>query len=231
MDRQYIREHQVIERYLKRELTADEEKDFEETYLGDPDLLDEIELVERLRDGLKELKASGGVAPRRGAWFRTLATPQYAAAASMLLAASLVVSGALYVQNLALRQGQNLVANGGITRIVPLVGIRGGSEIVVEAPDASELAVLLVDPGFTRHDSYRAVVSRRSNETLTEIWAADGLAADFQDQIAISMPSRLLTPGDYEIAIAGRMKDWPAGRGPEPVEQVAVKIVPRAAPR
>src|SRR5262252_7885366 len=126
MDRQYIREHQVIERYLKGELTAEEETEFEEAYLGDPDLLDEIELVERLQGGLKKLKASGGVARHRGAWFRGLATPQYAAAASALLALSLVVSSALYVQNLALRQGQGLVANGAVTRIVPLLGVRGG---------------------------------------------------------------------------------------------------------
>ena len=228
MDRQYIREHQVIERYLKGELTAEEEAEFEEAYVGDPDLLDEIELVERLQDGLKKLKASGGVAPRRGALLRAFVTPQYAAAASMLLVVSLVASGTLYFENLALKRGQNLVANGAITRIVPLVGVRGGSEIVVEAPDASELAVLLVDPGFTRHDRYRAVVARRSGGASTEIWAVDGLAADYEEQLAITMPGRLLTPGDYEIAIAGRMKDWPTGRPAEPVEQVAVKIVPRA---
>jgi hypothetical protein len=231
MDRQYIRDHQVIERYLKGELTADEEQDFEEAYLSNQDLLDEIELVERLQDGLKKLKASGGVAPRTGTWLRAFATPQYAAAASMLFAVSLLVSGALYVQNLALRQGQSLVANGGITRILPLVSVRGAGEIVVEAPDASEIAVLLVDPGVTRHDSYRVVVSRRAGGAASELWARDGLVADYEEQIAITLPSRLLTPGDYEIAIAGRMKDWPAGRGPEPVEQLTVKVVARAAQR
>ena len=60
MDRRYIRDNQVIERYLKGTLTADEERAFEELYLGDPDLLDEIQLVERLGQGLKDLGATDG---------------------------------------------------------------------------------------------------------------------------------------------------------------------------
>ena len=38
MDRQYIRDHQVIERYLSGALTADEEQAFEEAYLGDAEI-------------------------------------------------------------------------------------------------------------------------------------------------------------------------------------------------
>ena len=62
MDRRYIRDNQVIERYLKGTLTADEERAFEELYLGDPDLLDEIELV----DGLARLRMSGPPAESNG---------------------------------------------------------------------------------------------------------------------------------------------------------------------
>ena len=38
MDRQYIRDTQVIERYLQGRLTAAEEQAFEEAYLADPEL-------------------------------------------------------------------------------------------------------------------------------------------------------------------------------------------------
>jgi hypothetical protein len=230
MDRHYIRDHQVIERYLKGELSPAEEQDFEETYLADQALLDEIELVERLGGGLKQLKTRGEIAPSRTAgWFRVFASPQFAAAASVLLVVSLVFSAALYRDNLSLRQAQSLVAGGGVTRLLPLVSVRGSPEIEIEAPDANELAVLLVDPGFTKHDTYRAVVSRSGAQGSTAIWSAAGLVAEYEDQVAIGMPGRLLTPGDYTIAIEGRMKDWPAARASEPVEQLTVKIVPRAA--
>ena len=53
MDRQYIRDNQVIERYLQGRLTADEETAFEEAYIGDPDLFQELRAAELLRRGLE----------------------------------------------------------------------------------------------------------------------------------------------------------------------------------
>ena len=50
MDRQYIRDHAVIERYLSGALTAEEERAFEEAYLGDQELLDQLQAAERLRE-------------------------------------------------------------------------------------------------------------------------------------------------------------------------------------
>ena len=229
MDRHYIRDHQVIERYLKGELSAAEEQDFEETYLADQALLDEIQLVERLGTGLKRLQATGGIAaPRAASRLRFFASPQFAAAASVLLVVSLVFSAALYRDNLSLRQ--DLVAGDGLTRLLPVVRVRGGaSDIEIEAPDANEHAVLLVDPGFTKHDLYRAVISRREGERSTAIFKREGLVTEYEDSLAIGMPGRLLTPGDYEITIEGRMKDWPAAQASDPVETLKVKIVPRVA--
>src|SRR5262245_50835352 len=237
MDRQYIRDHQVIERYLKGELSADEEQAFEEAYLADQELLDEIELVERLGDGLKRVKASGGIAaPRAAGRLRVFfASPQFAAAASVLLVVSLVFSGAMYRENQSLRPGGGLVAGGGGTRVLPLIAatarvlplipVRGGPEIVVEAPDASELTVLLVDPGFTPHDRYSAVISRRGDATPVQVWASDNLVVSYEDQLAIAVPGQLLTPGSYTIDISGRMNDWPAARASEAVQQLVVKVV------
>jgi hypothetical protein len=232
MDRQYIREHQVIERYLKGQLSSTEEQEFEEAYLADQELLDELELVERLGDGLKRHGTSAALAPRRSApWLRTLASPQLAAAASILFVVSLVFTGALYRENLSLRQGQGLTANGGVTRLLPIVGVRGASGIEVEAPGPNEAAVLLVDPGATSHDVYRAVVSRRTEHGATPVWTVDGLTVGYEDQVAVGMPGKLLTPGEYEIVVEGRMKDWPASRASEVAQRLAFKIIPKAAQR
>jgi len=233
MDRQYIRDHQLIERYLKGQLSAAEEQELEEAYLANPELLDEIELVERLADGLKQVKASGAIAPRRGtAWFRALGSPQLAAAASVLLVVSLVLTGALYRENLSLRH--DLTAGGGtarglpvgsLTRLMPLLAVRGASQITLEAPDPNELAVLLVDPGVTPHDLYRVTVSRREGQSSTAILTVDDAVVGYEEQLAIGMPGRLLTPGDYEIVVTGRMKDWPAARDSDAVERLTVNVV------
>jgi len=91
--------------------------------------------------------------------------------------------------------------------------------------------VLLVDPGAAPHDVYRAVVSRREPQGTAAIWTAEGLTVGYEDQLAILVPGRLLVPGNYEILVEGRMKDWPVARGSEVVQRLAVKIVPRAAQR
>jgi hypothetical protein len=223
MDRQYIRDHQIIERYLRGTLAPDDERAFEEAYVGDPDLLDEIELVERLGEGIKDL----GRSPIKrhsagGAWLRPLASPQWAAAASVLLVVTLVLSGTLYRENENLRG--LLAGSPTTTRLLPVITVRGDPESVLEAPCETDWAVLLVDPGFTAHDTYRAVVSRRSEQGSTEIWSAAGLTPDYQDQLALGMQGRLLTPGEYDIEITGRMRDWPPERASEPVTSNRVRI-------
>jgi len=225
MDRQYIREHQVIERYLRGALTPDEEQAFEEAYIGDPKLLDEIELVERLQKGIQDLGEAGGIqrplvqGKRSGLLFGR----QWAMAASLLFVVSLAVTGGLYRENAALREGQILSA-GVNTRLLPVLTLRGDPETTLEAPAEDDWAVLLVDPGFTQHDSYRAVVTRISAQQSAEVWSVGGLEPEYQDQLAIGLPGRLLMPGQYEIAITGRMNDWPADRA-EPVSQIPLRIV------
>ena len=59
------------------------------------------------------------------------------------------------------------------------------------------------------YDSYRAVLSRRSERGPAEIWSADGLTPEYQDQLAFGMPGSLLPPGEYELELAGRMATGP----------------------
>lgn len=225
MDREYIREHQVIERYLRGTLSPDEERAFEEAYVGNPELLDEIELVERLQQGVKDLGAAGAIERPTGGGTRPnwLFSKQWAMAASLLLVVSLAITGGLYRENASLREGP-LLSAGVTTRLLPVLTLRGAPETVLEAPEADDWAVLLVDPGFTEHDSYRAVVTRVSGQQPAEIWSVSGLEPEYQDQLAIGLPGRLLMPGEYEIAITGRMSDWAADRA-EPVSQIPLRIV------
>src|SRR5262245_41628226 len=121
MDRQYIRDNDVIERYLKGALTADEETDFEESYLGDAELLNEIEAAERLRDGIKRLDAAGGLARSRPRFGQMLASPRYAMAATVLLAVSLGFSSVFYNENQVLREQASQAPL--ITRFVALESV------------------------------------------------------------------------------------------------------------
>jgi len=212
MDREYIRDHQIIERYLRRTLSPDEEARFEEAYLADPDLLDEIELVERLQQGLQ--------GRARPSWRAVLTSPQYAAAASVLFAATLAISGMLYRENLTLRDSQGPAA----VTIMPLDATRGVEPVVIRAPANGEWLVLWLDAGAPEYDSYRVVVRASSADGSGEVVRRDGLVSGYEARIPFAVTRDTLAPGDYEIELEGRFSEWPASREFAPVSTTAVRI-------
>src|SRR5258706_16090556 len=142
MARQHIRESEIIERYLQGKLGAAEEQAFEEAYLGDPELLAELEAAERLRDGLKDFhEAARGVrTPPRSPWLDLAASPRFGIAASVVAAAALVASSALFVQNRGIERAVTApLAAASSMRLLPLVSVRGaGDSNVIGTPAANE---------------------------------------------------------------------------------------------
>jgi hypothetical protein len=225
MDRQYIRDNQVIERYLSGALTADEEQDFEEAYLGDAELLSEIEAAERLRSGIKELDSAGKLGRSRRGWGQSLASPRYAMAATVLLAVSVGFSSVLYNENRVLREGTSSTALS--TRFVALETVRGGNTPEVEAPGQDESIVLLLDAGVVAYDTYRAVITRRDGERSEQVWSRADLTPQLNGTtIPVSLQRRVLPPGTYEAKVDGRMNDWTAERF-EQVNSISFVVVPR----
>jgi hypothetical protein len=221
MDRQYIRDNQIIERYLQGRLTADEETAFEEAYIGDPDLFQELKAASLLRRGLElhEADESAGASSTP----RAANAPRYALAASLVAGIALASSAYLFVENSALR-GESAAA--GVTagaRVVPLLAVRGGDPNRIEAIDANDWTVLLLDP-FVPYDLYGATLVRRGGGTGTELVAVDGLTPSYESQLAVVVPSRLLTPGDYEVALTGRMRDWPEQRASDDLGRTALTV-------
>ncbi len=224
MDRHYIRDNQVIERYLQGKLTADEEARFEEAYLGDAELLKELEAADLLRRGIKAESAEqrGTRRPSAGDT-RAAAAPRYALAASLVAGIALASSVYLYGENRALRAETAAAVTPG-ARLVPLVSVRGGDPNVVEAAATNDWTVLLVDPGFTPYDRYRAALVRRDAAAAEELLSVDDLAPSYEGLLAVVVPSRLLTAGDYEIVLSGRMRDWPAQRAADDLGRTALTV-------
>jgi hypothetical protein len=224
MDRQQIRDTLVIERYLQGKLSAEEEQAFEETYLADAEVLNDLVLTEQLREGLADTggEHSGFAAPaaREPGWF---GSPRYALAASIVAAFGLVSSGWLYVQNEDFRSGAQRTATN--TRLLPLVTVRGANVNTLEVPPAGELTVLLLDPGYTEHDQFRARLIRTDGGAATEVLRADELTATYEGLVALSLPQGMLTAGAYEIELDARERDWPAGRDFEPLTRTPLTVV------
>ncbi|HMB72778.1 MAG TPA: hypothetical protein VKQ06_04355 [Gammaproteobacteria bacterium] len=205
MNREHIQDQQVIERYLSGQLSADEEQAFEEYFMTDPEVLEQLQVAERLRQGLQALSDAGELTRNRGpaGWPRVFTSPVYAAAASVVAVVALAFSGMTYRENLSLSGGPQLADNPVATRLIPLITVRSGSDADVTVTDDDQWTVLLVDAGFTPYDDYRATVTRTGGGAAEQIWQLSGLMPTYDERIAVGLPGRLLIPGDYEILLEG----------------------------
>ena len=201
MDRETVKARQLIERYLQGQLSDEETEAFETFYLSDPATLAELEHAERLQQELKGMAADGEL-PRPvvaggGGLFRS---PQFAAAASVLLVFSLGLSGLLYQQVRELRNG---LAD---ARLVPLVAVRGDAAEInsLQVTERSGTIVLLVDPGPKTFAGFQVIVTRGPGDL---IWERGGLRPGYLDLLAIGIPARVLTPGDYEVLVQGEQPE------------------------
>jgi hypothetical protein len=154
-----------------------------------------------------------------------LASPRYAAAASVVLAVSLGFSAMLYRENRSLREDA-FPETSLITRLVALDAVRGDNVVEIAAPEDDELMVLLLDAPLAAYDTYRAALTRRDGDRSEEVWNRDDLAPQLGGSITIGVPGRILRPGTYEAVVGGRMNEWPADRFDE-ISRIRLTVLPR----
>ena len=219
MDMKHIEKGLLVERYLLGDLSPEEEAEFEEAMIASPELLDQLEAADRLRGGLKDLNAVEGI-PGTGRHLgakgmsggvgSVFSSPRFAMAASALLAVSVVFSAAMYRQNQSLETA--LASNGSVpTQVQALYTVRsatGDEPVNVVTPAPGGQVVLLVDPGFEPYDAYRGTLLRLDGGSTAEsLHELEGLQPGYEEMLAVALPSRLLTPGRYEILVEGRSVD------------------------
>lgn len=197
MDRNYVSDNQIVDRYLRDDLTDEERVAFEEFYLSDQETLAELELAEKLKLGLQECAAQGLLEREvRPGWLRRVVTsPQWAAAATILLVFSLGYSGFLQRQ----LQTDTIVAG---TQLVPLIATRGAESARVSPGDPDNWVVLLVDPGFESYDDYRATIVDIGSGDI--VWEVAGLQPGYEDLLAVGVAGSVLQPGQYELNVEAR---------------------------
>lgn len=203
MDRNYIDLHLVVDRYLQDILSEGEKAEFEERLVWDQALIDELDLAERLRDGLREATGEYSYTLRTdsigiGDWLPNLfSIPQYAAAASFVLAVTLTASVLLNPFGPG-RDSDEFDATP--TEIVPLLVVRGATSSPVVFNADSRL-VLLVDV-MGAHDSYRVTV-RQDVAGAEAFWTQDDMLPTYLDSLAVSMPGSMLRAGRHVLTVEG----------------------------
>jgi hypothetical protein len=203
MDRNYIEQHLLVDRYVQGSLEGSELDEFEERLVWDESLIDEVQLAEHLRDALRAASVARSGVDRAPGFDLVamvsgfLAVPRFAAAASFLLAVILTV-GVLMSPLMYLRDQAGTSAHQ--TDIVPLFTTRSG-DVMEVAVDPDHWTVLLVDVTGD-YPAYRVTV-RRDDPGADPIWMQDDLTPTYPESLAVGMPGSVLAAGRYVLTIEG----------------------------
>jgi hypothetical protein len=202
MNREYISQHNVVERYLSGRLTEVELAAFEERCLWDHEVLDELEVAERLREGLLDLGETQAPAAGRGPLARWLLSPQWAAAASVMLVVSLAITGGLLFT-----QSPGPDAGFATARVYAIEMTRSAGEpaALVRVDPADQWVVLVIYPDLERHDRFQAGLYRAGEARA--VWQAGDILPGTADSLAVTLPARLLEPGMYRLQVDGLPAD------------------------
>ncbi len=213
MDRQYVIDHSVVDRYLAGKLADDELTAFEEHCLWCQETLDDLELTDKFRQGLADAataddRFSGDLIedqPRSFQLPQFMQTPVYAAAATALLAVSVTTSAVLFLNQDTSTDGLASM------QVYQLETLRSGSSDpanTVHIGESVESVVLIVYPEFGAYEHYRASVLPIDAEIV--VWQDDDISVG-TDTLALVLPTELLQPGDYRVRVEGLMSsDEPA---------------------
>lgn len=236
MDRAFIEKHQVVERYLAGKLPFKAVQDFERFCRDNPELLDEIELPERLNAGMRLLEASGRPpappgpaeqAPARVQWWRRIEFTAALAALGVVLLISLWVLGIKYAERGdAIAALEQRVESGSLlapsrTRTINVTPTRvptSRAALTLQLKETAELVELLVNVSATRHNAYRVTIDKKDQARAGTI---HNLLRDSNGNLRLIFNSSALRPGDYRVAIEG----LPFRGSPVAVGWLTVRVV------
>lgn len=209
MYKSYIEKHLLVDRYLSDSLDDVEKAAFEERLCWDRELLDEVGLAEQLRDAMRESAATGkldsddtraGLGP---AIVNLFAVPQYAAAASFLVAVGLTATVLMNSPG-DVRESLNYDGWGAETVLetvsYQLFSVRGSGEQELEI-EKNTWTVLEVD-AMESCSRYRTMLTRTDNGENSSRRQLT-LKPNFHQVLAIGVPTDNLEVGRYELQIEG----------------------------
>lgn len=214
MDRRYIEENQIIDRYLMNKLADEEMETFEQLFLEDPELVQEIEFRKRFIRGIRKAERTGllqsGDDESSSIWqWLPVMRPPFPAVAAVSAAILLMLAVLQYNQITRLQsvneeqasQISQLMAPQANTLLVPLGRTRGMTSrdepvVRVHLSSAVEQVILALDIELLSFDNYRLSLDR---EGAGQLWSVESDSAP----PAVVLPAGLLIPGDYFLQVYG----------------------------
>jgi hypothetical protein len=213
MDRAFIENNQILERYLTGKLPFKGAQDFEQYCREHPEVLDEVKFGERVNAGLRLLEAAGRPVDwqePKPAWWRRWETT----AALGIVCLGLTIW--LYVlsdkqadakkQIAALQQSAQegpLLAPNEVQTIAlsPDRNGPGGPPLAtIHTRNPPSLVEMRLNVSYAKQTTFRITLSKKDD---TRIGTAYNLLRDSNGELRLSFNSSALHPGEYKLAIVG----------------------------
>ena len=192
--------HETIDRYLANRLNDAERELVETRIVGDPDFRHEVELTQALRDGLRELQKQGEVAPllrpRTWMWRRS---PM--AIAASVLALAVGVGALLFLGRPGNRPAALVVAS---LQFEHARGAAAAPDVTWQRAESPTLLEMRFDVGLQPAPSYSILIERTGPGADATVFTAASVGIGLDGQLALSINSALLEPGDYRIQLLPR---------------------------
>jgi hypothetical protein len=198
MDHSRIEEHNLIDRYVRGTLLADERAAFEEHFVDCAACQDQIDVAKSLRlavrESVAETRASSG-------W-------RWTAIAACACLGIALAAGSMFLFERQSARSELASLRFSLERPPVVFGLslsRDASEPrTVTIPAEPRWVVFLAEIDATRYSRYRAaVVGGRGEET----WSKEGIEANSPDSISVPIPSAALHPGTYTLVVSGQQPE------------------------
>jgi hypothetical protein len=184
MTKHHIQENDIVMKYLRGELSIDQQIEFEQFYLDDPETLDQLEAASALKMHLPRQTS-----PKAGRWF-SLPT--------MVCSAAGVLLGIALILPFQIGQGPAVQPN---IRTIVIDTNRGAESVVrIDRRPGEELIILRL-PVATAEEDLTLLFSRNGEK----IMETTGLSSDYLGDVLLAVPVAVF--GEAAILLTLRRAD------------------------
>ncbi len=232
MDRQFIAQNNIVERYLSGRLPPRGAQEFERYCREHPHLIEELRLGDHLHAALRLLEVGGQAPPweeKPRRWWERLPLLIGACGLCALFAVlSMVNGGRLSAQErkaAALEQqiaGQPLdpVESTSVVQLFPSRTAPSQQSLATIGGGAAELADLRIDLSWSKFKAFNVTIDRVNQGRVAVL---HNLLRDSNGNVRIELNSSALGPGDYRMTIDGLT--WSGA--PVPQAWATITVAPR----
>ena len=236
MDREFIDQHQIVERYLLGKLPPRGVADFERVIRENPALIDQTGLSERVHRAVRLIEVSGqpelwAEKPRR-LWEKPVFVATLGGALLIALIGVAVFSSRLSdaesriqkLERVALERPIDPVSSRRVLTVVPSRTGPPAAPMFSMGSNGAELVEIKTDLSWSKDKAFRVEIGR-SNQGMVAL--LHNVLKDSNGNLRMALNSTAFGPGTYNVSIEGL--DW---RGqPSPAAWASFEVVAHRSPR